>query len=124
MILYNVIRRRDHSGAGMTKWANKLNKCLQTFHKEVLHDLDDLKRSPGSQDNMRRINVGTYFRSFIASAYIILPEIAPFAKEHPIYAVAQVAMDSHCESHLYTPATFYILRGFVLFEILRLITNI
>ena len=28
----------------MTQWANKLNVCHQTFHKEVLHVLNDLKR--------------------------------------------------------------------------------
>ena len=41
---------RCYTGNGMTQWANKLDTCLQTFHKEALHALNDLKRSPGSQD--------------------------------------------------------------------------
>ena len=29
------------------------------------------------------------------------------AKNYPISAAAQIAMDSHCESRLYVPAIFY-----------------
>ena len=48
---YDIIQgyRRCHTGTEMTQWENKLNVCLQTFHKEILHALNGLKRSPGSQ---------------------------------------------------------------------------
>ena len=34
----------------MTQWLNELDIYLQTFHKELLHALNDLKRNPRSQD--------------------------------------------------------------------------
>ena len=42
------------------------------------------------------------------------------AKNKPISAAALVAMDSHCESRLSLLAVHIVLRGFVLFEMLRL----
>ena len=81
---------RCHTSTVMTKCANQLNICHQTFYKEVLHALNDLTRNQkakicifkrlGLNPNIpklilhssyakipSRINVGTFLRNYISS---------------------------------------------------------